>query len=217
MRDKAFIICLLLLAGALSLRAQDYPVSSTDGSTLKIDSLSAPPKLFSIPSYPGFPGVTMPSLLSPDPFLFETKEQRASRLNALAHGNVMTSVGHYLKLDRPLVLTKKRRIIYRTLGLFLTSPYKIPDGCVPLMNSSFPFIFAAVPGKKPTEYTYTPDKIPQCIKTEYDFATGTYKQVPVGWAEYQKKLSSASFHGSFDNTPVPKAVLSPGDLIMQTM
>ena len=193
MRGITFIVFFLLLAGAFQLRAQDNHVSTPDGSSLKIDSLSAPPKLIFIPSYPGFPGVTMPSLLSPDPLLFETKEQRAARLNALAYGNVMTSAGHYLTLDRPLILTKKSRIIYRSLRLFLSSPYKVPDGCVPLMNSSFPFIFAAVPGKKPSENTYSPDYFPQCIKTEYDFATGTYKQVPVRWSEYQKKLSTSAY------------------------
>ena len=217
MRGKLLIICFLLLAASVSLRAQDFPASPLDGPVVKSDSLSVPPKPLFIPAYSGFTGIAMPSFLSPEPLPFETKEQRAARLNALIYGSVMTATGKSLLWDRPAFFTKKEKYIYRALGLFLSNPYSVPDGCIPLMNSTFPFIFALVPGPAPYRSEYSPERFPQCIRTEYDFATGTYKQVPVGWAEYQKKLSSASFHGSFDNTPVPKAVLSPGDLIMQTM
>lgn len=218
MQGKAFIICLLLLAGAVSLRAQDYPVSPFDGTAVKPDSLTISPKPISLPEYSGFPGLSVPSLLSLEPLPFETKEQRAARLNALTFSNVMGATGRNLYWDRLSVLTKKQKIVYRVLGLFLSNPYALPDGCVPVMNSSFPFSFVLVPGGAPYQSVYSPEYFPQCIKTEYDFASGTYKQVPVDWVEFRQKLSaSTSFHGSFDTTPVPKAVLSPGERIMNAM
>ena len=67
-----------------------------------------------------------------------------------------------------------------------------PEGCVPLMNASFPFIYAKTPGMAPYDNPYTSDQFPKCIESEYDAATGTYKQVMVDWSEVQSKLSKSN-------------------------
>ena len=67
-----------------------------------------------------------------------------------------------------------------------------PEGCVPLMNASFSFIYAKTPGMAPYDNPYTSDQFPKCIESEYDAATGTYKQVMVDWSEVQSKLSKSN-------------------------
>ena len=72
------------------------------------------------------------------------------------------------------------------------NPFAIPYGHVPMGNSSNPFVTAMTPGWQPEPYKYSPESIPQCIRLEYDFASGTWKQVMVDWEEYTEQMSGFS-------------------------
>ena len=213
MRQKLLIICILLAAGTGMLRAQDYPATLLDGPAVKADSLSVRPEpSFIIPEAPALAPVMPPSLLLPS-LDFETKEERAARINRMTSNRVMTSVDLALMGFKPPGFTRGERYMFRAFGLFLSNPNKFPDGCVPLMNASFPFAFFKVPGRTAVPSPYSPDFFPQCIRTEYDFATGTYKQVLVKWDTYQNLLSARP-QGIQYNAPVPKVNLNPGDRIV---
>ena len=80
---------------------------------------------------------------------------------------------------------------------------------MPLMNHSFPFIYAKTPGMAPYENPYTSDRFPKCIESEYDAATGTYKQVMVDWSEIQNRMSANDI--GLSNRPVPAVPVTPAD------
>ena len=65
----------------------------------------------------------------------------------------------------------------------------------------------------PYDYPYSPDKIPQCVKLEYDFATGTYKQVMADLPEFQGKTWNMSAAPS--NQPVPNIPVTPVERMMR--
>lgn len=214
MGRKWLYILLLLAAGSRGLQAQDYAVSVLDGPVVKADSLKTRPEFLPLIVNPAFPRIGMPSRLSPLPDAFESKEQRAARINALTANGVMHSVGTNLILYRPPKFSAPARTALFVAGLFLSNPYGFADGYVPLMNPSFPFITAYTPGMAPYDNPYSPDRIPQCIRLEYDAATGTYKQVMVPWADVQKSLNR-SFGGSFRNDPIPQIPVTPVDRAMR--
>ena len=83
------------------------------------------------------------------PLGIETKEQRAARINTQTFSNVMESIDNYLIWNKPPKLTKPWKQILGVAKLFLSNPYGFPEGCVPLMNASFPFIYAKTPGMAP--------------------------------------------------------------------
>ena len=56
------------------------------------------------------------------------------------------------------------------------------------MSASNPFIFARTPGGAPVVHRYSPKAFPQCIRTEFDFQSGTYKHVMVKWNEFESRL-----------------------------
>ena len=204
MVEKLLFTILLLAAGALIVKAQDYPVSVSDGPslTVKADTLTGRPQPHSsLMEFSPSPDIRLPSILTPP--LFETKEQRAARINALTATGVMRSVQQNLRWYQPPVLSRTEMLMLRFGGLFLTSPYNLPAGCVPLMNASNPFFFLKTPGMAPYEHIYAPDFFPQCVRTEYDFATGTYKQVTVPWQEFNMNMAR-SYGGPYRNEPVPK-------------
>ena len=213
MGRKLFIVCILLVAGAVMLRAQDISVSIADGPVVKADSLSARPEPSSQMLSPDFlpPGI-QPSLTLPS-YEFETKEERAARINRMTFNRVMSSVDQSLVGYIPPKFTRGERFLFRALGLFLTSPYRFPDGCIPLMNPSFPFAFFRVPAMTATPSPYAPEFFPQSVRAEYDFATGTYKPVPVDWSTFQKNLNARP-QGIYYNAPVPRANITPGDRIV---
>ena len=92
MGRKLLLIILLLMAGFFRLKAQDIPVSVLDGPVLKIDTLSKKlPLDFPLITDPGLPSIRMPNTLGL-PSEFETKEQRAARINAQTYTDVMSSV-----------------------------------------------------------------------------------------------------------------------------
>ena len=213
MRPKLIILSsiFLLIAGTQGMKAQDYSVTIPDGPVVRPDSLSLKPLPYFLLSTQSFMPLQQPNLLF-SPLGMETKEHRAARINAQTFSNVMGSVDKYLLWYRPPKLTKPWKQILGAARLFLSNPYGFPEGCVPLMNASFPFIYAKTPGMAPYEYQYSPDKIPQCITLEYDFATGTYKQVMVDWSEIQNRMSSNGI--GLSNQPVPAIPVTPADRMM---
>lgn len=184
-------VSLLIVAEAQEIKAQDYSETIPDGPVMRPDSLSLKPLPSFILSTPSFMPLRQPNQLF-SPLGIETKEQRAARINEQTFTSVMESVDKYLIWYRPPKLTKPWKQILGAAKLFLSNPYGFPEGCVPLMNASFPFIYARTPGMAPYDNPYTSDLFPKCIDSEYDFATGTYKQVMVDWSEVQNRMSAAN-------------------------
>lgn len=217
MSRRFFITLVLLAAGLLRLAAQDYPISALDGPAVRADSLKLRP--LPLPTlmnpFSTTPGIRQPSLLSAPLNPFETKEQRAVRLNAQAWTGVTRSVSQNLSWYRQPKYTEGQRAFFFLLRLGLSNPYGFKEGYVPLMNPSFPFIAAKTPGMAPYNNPSSPENIPQCIRTEYDFATGTYKQVMVDWGEYQKNLSFHRLGVAPANAGIPQASITPGDRIIR--
>lgn len=207
MRRRSIVLSLLLLAASFSLHAQDYPVTALDGPVMKADSTKQKTQTLPLLGLPAFSMVRLPSFLTPDPF--ETKEQRAARINAQASASVMSSLDHDLSWYRPPHLTDAQKKLLLAGRLFLTSPYSYPKGAVPVMNASNPFIYAYTPGWAPYDHPYSPNCFPQSIRTELDFSTGTYKQVMVQWEDLQKNM--AIRYGGFGQqyAPIPTDPLRP--------
>ncbi len=210
MKQKLLFTFLLLAAGAILLQAQDYPVSVADGPslTVKADSLTLPPPTLPLPG--GAPDliIQLPSTLIPP--LFETKEQKAAKINDRVESDVMRSVGQNLRWYQPPKLTRTAYALLRVGGLFLSDPNRFPDGCIPMMNPSNPFVYFKTPGMAPYEHIYAPEFFPQCIRTEYDFASGTYRQVMLPWQQVNANMSR-SLGGPYRNEPVPKMYFSSAE------
>lgn len=214
MSRRLFSVFVLLCAGALLLRAQDRPGRILDGPLVKSDSLQRRPELLPPMGGPVSPGIRMPSILSPQGY--ESREQRAARINAAVQANVMDYMDQSLAWYRPPKLSREVKMALFMASLFLSNPYGFREGYVPLMNHSFPFIEAKTPGMAPYDNPYSPDRFPQAIRSEYDFATGKYKQVMVPWDEYEKNMAR-SFGGAYNSTPVPKIAVTPVEREMQRM
>ena len=204
----------LLIAGALSLRAQDVPTTILDGPLIKTDTLRTRPAPLPVMGTAPAPGIRQPSILRPP--LFETKEQRAARVNQRVRNSLLGSMDYELQWYRPPKLSREVRAALAVARFFLGNPYGFREGYVPLMNHSFPFIEAKTPGMAPYDSPYSPEYFPQTVRTEYDFATGKYKQVMVPWDEYEKNMAR-SFGGAYNSTPVPKIAVTPVEREMQRM
>lgn len=182
--------------------AQDAPVLSVGGGDFAPDSLyQAPSMLF----YPAFSAPRLPSLLRPD--LPVSREDRAMAGDFAVHSEVMKSVAAYL---RQVPLFEITATGYRPR---FGNPFAIPYGYVPMGNSSNPFVIALTPGWKPEPYKYSPESIPQCIRLEYDFASGTWKQVMVDWEEYTEQMSG--FSENLQTEPVPAVPVTPVERAMR--
>ena len=200
MSRRILVTVIILTAGLMSLAAQDIPVSVLDGPIIEADSLKQQPKPFPtlLNPIPGPMIRTFSPLFAPlNPF--ETKEQRAARINARTFYSVQQSVDYNLSWYRPPHYTQGEKILYSILGLFLSNP----------------FVFAKEPGMAPYDSPYSPEYFPQTVKTEYDFATGTYKTVMVSWEDFQKSLLVRPGGNSFGNTAVPRIEVTPGDRIVR--
>ena len=217
---KGLLLTLMLLvAGALAGRAQDVPVTVLDGPVVKPDSLENMPGPSFQPVNPfssGFltPIFQLPSFLSPlQQPPFETKAQRAARLNASTYSSVMGSIGRDLYWHRLPDFSKSARMAFQASRMLLSNPFGFRPGYAPLMNPSFPWIDVYVPGQAPYEHPYSPEFFPQSIRLEFDPATGTYKQVMVDWNDLQKNMAR-SFGGAYRNDPVPKVPVTPVERMM---
>lgn len=195
MGKKWLYTIVVLLVSAISMHAQEH--------VEKTDTVSIKPKPFPVIVSPLFSNTWKAYYLSPDPVEMESKEQRAARINQETFYRVMASVNQNLNWYRPPALSNTEMALLFVAGLFLTSPYKFQPGTVPLMNASNPFMFAVTPGGAPYVYPYSSDTFPQCIRTEYDFKSGTYQQVMVKWDDVEESMTR-SFGGPYRNDPVPR-------------
>lgn len=200
LRPILFIL-LLLAAGVLALRAQDYPATPIDGPVVKADSLRQKPEFSPLMGYSIYARIRMQGVLAP--IGFESREERAARINAATSASVLRSVSMNLDLYRPPHYSREEIPALKILRLFLSNPFGFPEGTVPMMSTSNPFVYAKTPGWAPYENPYSPDKIPQTVRTEYDFATGTYKLIPRPWSEVQMDLSRST-SAPFNNAPLPR-------------
>ena len=196
---KYFIAFALFLAGAALLRAQDQSATPIDGPVIKIDSLKR---------QPGFvPQLVLPPASANEPIfkpmdipVYESKEQRALRTAEQARARMMPSLIRNMSWLRAMM----------TPSFFRPTPM----GYVPLQSSN-PNIMAKEPGFYPYDNPASPVNIPQTIRTEYDFATGKYKMVPIPWEEYSQYQFNRFNPSNFNNAPVPQVNLTPGDQIMR--
>lgn len=211
---KYFCISILLCLGVSGLRAQEYSVTVLDGPSLQVDSTTlhtvTKPAVSPTFLYPRFNMMQNPFLLM-IPQDFETKEQRAARTNIQTYNSVMTPVDQNLYWYKLPKIPKPWKQILGAAKLFLSNPNGFPEGCVPLTNASFPFIYAKTPGMAPYNNPYMSDQFPKCIESEYDFATGTYKQVMVDWSEVQNRMSAIGQ----SNQPVPSVPVTPAERMMR--
>lgn len=195
-------VAAFLLSGMTAASAQDAPVLSVGGRDFAPDSLyQAPSMLF----YPAFSAPRLPSLLRPD--LPVSREDRAMAGDFAVHSEVMKSVAAYLR-QVPLF-----EITATGARPRFGNPFAIPYGHVPMGNSSNPFVTAMTPGWQPEPYKYSPESIPQCIRLEYDFASGTWKQVMVDWEEYTEQMSG--FSENLQTEPVPAVPVTPVERAMR--
>ena len=216
MERRLLLLALLLIAGIGRLQAQDIPpATALDGPVLKTDSLTKIlPKTLPPMAAPVFAPIQLPEILNPFPDAFETKEQRAARLNAQARTGLMNSIDYDLAWYKPPKLSPAVKNLLSVLKLFLVSPFKFQDGYVPVMNASNPFMALKTPGWAPEANPYSAESFPPCIKLEFDVATGTYKQVMVDWKQYEKDFNKAFNKPLYNTDPIPQVPLSPGDRIV---
>ncbi len=195
---KRFFLASFLLLGAFSLRAQDPAATPIDGPRLKPDSLQTRPKFLPDFLQPPIPLQPVEAPLAIP--VFETKEQRAARTNTWVRNSIMKAVTSNMDYIRQQVYKPFLRLA--------------PAGFVPLQASN-PMILGREPGKYPFDNPYSPENFPQTVRSEYDFATGKYKLVPIPWEEYQKSHNYRFTPANYNNAPVPQVNLTPGDQIMK--
>lgn len=195
MGRKWLYTVILLVVSTIGLHAQVHVEKS--------DTVSMKPRPVPIITSPLFSDAWHSVYFSTGVGVVESKEQQAARINQETFYRVMTSVNHYLDGYRPPVLSDTEKALLFVAGFFLTSPYKFQPGTVPLMSASNPFIYAVTSGGAPSIYPYSPGAFPQCIRSEYDFRSGTYQQVMVKWDELESSMSR-SFGGHYRNESVPR-------------
>lgn len=194
MRRMWLFTLVLLLAGAMGLQAQEY--------VDKADTVVVKPRPLPVTDPPAFSVHRPPIFLFPTPGAVESKEERAARINQETYNRVMASVQQNLEGVKPRKLSTTEMVLLSIGKLFLTSPYSFPQGAVPLMNASNPFVYVYPPGGAPYFSPYSTDAFPQSIRTEYDFRSGTYRQVMVQWEDLERSMVR-SYGGSYRNEAVP--------------
>lgn len=209
MLKPVLVFYLLCAAGAMALRAQDYTATPVDGPTVKADSLGRKPDFAPLLGFGIYSRIGMPDRLAP--IGFESREQRAARFNATVAASVMESVGRNLAPTSPPHLSEAAKVALFVARLFLSNPFGFREGTVPMMSNTNPFVYAVTPGWAPAINPYDPASIPQTVRSEYDFATGTYKMVARPWSEVQADLSKRLSMRTFQNDPVPRVYLTPAE------
>lgn len=131
-------------------------------------------------------------------------------LNPIA-ASVLKSMNHNLGFYRqhPLeeVMSKEWAMAIKislfVAGFFLTPQFSVPQGYVQLGTTQFQAV--KTPGWAPDAYSgmYSPEIIPQCIRTEYDPSSGTYKQVMVDWKTVEGYQYNLNPGAGIDVKPVP--------------
>jgi len=200
---KKLTTTVILLAGLVTL----LPAQEME------DSLTVERDIQFLKEYLAPPELPMPSILSPDQLDFKSKEEVAAMVDMMVATDVTSSVDYYLQWSRSPKLAQWQRALLIIGSFFLPFTSRFPEGYVPLMNHSFPFIYAKTPGMAPYDNPYSPENFPQCIRSEYDSSTGTYKQVMVDWAEFEKNMSER-FVPSINTQPIPKMPVTPVERMM---
>ena len=221
MTGRLFYTLILLVAWTFCLKAQDIPTTMLDGPSVKTDTLESRPRPMPLPRFSSYsrlmaPSSLSPSFLSTNPFGFETKEEFAARINAAAFDRVMSSIDKDLYWHRPPKYSKGVYYAMFIANPFLSNVFDYPDHYAPLFNPYFNLLFVYVPGMAPYEHIYSPEFFPQSISTEFDPATGKYKQVMVDWTDVQKNMAR-SFGGSYKTEPVPKIPVTPVERSMERL
>lgn len=207
-RKVMTLVTAALIAGTMTALAQDVPavqvapLLTVDEGKYAADSLYSPPPamFFAVPPAPHLPSQLLPGIPV-------SREDRTIAVNFAVHAALTASVAESMKAV-PLV-----DITATTGWMPFANPFAIAYGYVPLGNSSNPFIVAKIPGWNPEPDKYSPESIPQCIKLEYDFATGTYRQVMVSWEEYTRQM--AKFPANIRTDPVPAVPVTPVERAMR--
>ncbi len=197
---KYFLVFALLLTVSAHLMAQDQSATPIDGPVVKVDSLKNRPDF--MPQLYNPYASTLTPLFEPLAIpKFESKEQKARRINDKIRSQVTANILHF-------ALPQIRNQVYQP---FLSGT---PAGYVRLSGSN-PSILGREPGKYPYDNPYSPENFPQTVKLEYDMATGTYKAVPVKWDDYMKSQNFRFNAGNINNAPIPQVNLTPGDQIIR--
>ena len=178
MKQKWIYTAMLLMVSAISLQAQEH-VDTVRFKPMTVSPVLQPP--------------TLPLITLTLPDMEESKEARAARINQETYLRVMFSILQSLYWQPSPVSGTP----------LLSGPYSFRPGTVPVMSASNPFIYAVTPGMAPYSHPYSPDVFPQCIRTEVDFTSGTYKQTMVKWEDLQKSMAR-SFGGPYRLEPVPR-------------
>jgi len=186
MQQKLLIVFILLLGICSSMRAQELPLPQVD--TVKIDMQLEIKQFEPLRFY-----------LPPLAPLFE--DERPWQYEAYGFGAASVDSQVPLPVTVALMIAK----------LFLTSPNALPAGYVHMMNSSFPFIMAKIPGWAPYQNKYSPEIFPQRIATVLDESTGIYRQVPLQW---QDDFQGFDMKHHSSTTPIPKIPVTPVERMM---
>lgn len=167
-----------------------------DGPGLTTDSVRVAPAVPMVPMIESRGSVMMPLQYSFEDDGYETPEMRAAPLNEMAKAGVMSSIGRSIEYTRPPDWPWYVTVPLAVAGFFMGYAWGQIGGYgtkthywgyVPL-DMSNPFISAWVPGWAPYENLSGSEFFPKAVETEFDIATGTFKQVAVDWTDYQKKL-----------------------------
>lgn len=205
------IFLVFTLIPVISVRGQERKDSLRISAA---DTLQSPEPVFFTPYNPAFSKFIL--LTAPEGPL--SKEELALKSNMYARKDLMASMSWTLEktILNPMVY-EQVRIYTRTTTLGYLAPFSIPFGYVPVMNSSNPFAITKIPGWSPEPYRYSPDIFPQAIDLEYDEASGKYKQVSVGWEDYNERIKLSRAGGKFGNNPIPSAAVTPVERSMQNL
>lgn len=184
------------------------------------DTLQAPEPVRLSPFNPAFSKFLL--LSAPEGPL--SKEELALKANMYARKDIMSSMSWTLENTTlsPMVYEQQRFFstyssIHSGRSIGYLAPFSIPFGYVPVMNSSNPFAITKIPGWSPEPYRYSPEVFPQSIDLVYDEASGTYKQVSVGWEDYNERVKISRSGGKFGNNPIPAAAVTPVERSMQSL
>lgn len=177
-----FLAVFLTFLCSICLHAQEHDTLSLDNKEYLNDSM--PVRHIFAPSFlaPLYPGMNYPMTFTARPNDM-IKRQQAARISALR------SIDQSLYWSKPLKSSSPLFKALRIMNLFLSNPFNVPAGYITL-HPSTPFLIIKVPGMAPYEYQYSSDKFPKFVETEYDFSTGSYKQVMVNRLEVEEKVKS---------------------------
>ena len=191
---------MLLVPGVVRAQSADTTAVAgvpMDGPALTADSVSVSPAILPVPMISSRGSVLLPLKFEMPGDNSESPEARAERLNEAAREGVMSYIGSRFASEKVPEIPMYVIIPLALSGMFLWNDpwsaiggYKLgyhQHGYVPLSMTT-PFVSAWLPGWAPYEDLSGGEFFPKAVETEFDIATGKFRQVAVDWTEYQKKL-----------------------------